>query len=87
MNKKPNITTTTSGATEPLVMKPTALALNLLVAGFGAWRYTSRGLGNWKLVLAFAVTATPAAFIGGAIQGFVYNIAAKFVGGVRIETE
>lgn len=52
----------------PEVMKPTALALNLLVAGFGAWRYTSRGLGNWKLVLAFAATATPAAFIGGAIH-------------------
>jgi len=26
-------------------------------------------------------------FIGGAIQGFVYNIAAKFVGGISIETE
>lgn len=26
-------------------------------------------------------------FIGGLIQAFVYNIAARFVGGVRIETE
>lgn len=52
----------------PETMKPTALALNLLVAGFGAWRYSSRKLGNWKLVLAFAATATPAAFIGGGIQ-------------------
>src|SRR5258708_23887765 len=52
----------------PETMKPTALALNLLVAGFGAWRYWSRGLSNWKLVLAFAVTATPAAFIGGGIH-------------------
>lgn len=52
----------------PEVMRPTALALNLIVAGFGAWRYTSRGLGNWKLVLAFCATATPAAFIGGAIN-------------------
>ena len=26
-------------------------------------------------------------FIGGAIQAFVYNIAARFVGGIRIETE
>jgi hypothetical protein len=49
-------------------MKPTALALNLLVAGFGAWRYWSRGLTNWKLVLAFALTATPAAFFGGGIH-------------------
>ncbi len=52
----------------PEAMKPTALALNLLVAGFGTWRYARRGLTNWKLVLAFALTATPAAFIGGAIH-------------------
>lgn len=52
----------------PATMKPTALALNLLVAGFGAWRYASRGLTNWKLLLAFALTATPAAFVGGAVH-------------------
>jgi uncharacterized membrane protein YfcA len=52
----------------PETMKPTALALNLLVAGFGAWRYWSKGLSNWKLVLAFAATASPAAFIGGGIH-------------------
>jgi uncharacterized membrane protein YfcA len=52
----------------PETMKPTALALNLLVAGFGAWRYWRRGLCNWKLLLAFAATAFPAAFIGGAIH-------------------
>ena len=52
----------------PETMKPTALALNLLVAGFGAWRYWRRGLTNWTLVLAFALTATPAAFISGGIH-------------------
>src|SRR5260221_1104707 len=52
----------------PEAMKPTALALNLLVAGFGTWRYARRGLTNWKLVLAFALTATPAAFLGGALH-------------------
>jgi len=52
----------------PEVMKPTALALNLLVTGFGTWRYARRGLTNWKLVLAFALTATPAAFVGGGIH-------------------
>ena len=52
----------------PEVMKPTALALNLFVAGLGTWRYARRGLANWKLVVAFAVTATPAAFIGGGIH-------------------
>ena len=52
----------------PETIKPTALALNLLVAGFGAWRYWRRGLTNGRLVLAFALTATPAAFIGGGIH-------------------
>src|SRR5438874_13588261 len=52
----------------PETIKPTALALNLLVAGFGAWRYWRRGLTNAKLVLAFALTATPAAFIGGGLH-------------------
>ncbi|HEX6073268.1 MAG TPA: sulfite exporter TauE/SafE family protein [Sphingomicrobium sp.] len=52
----------------PATMRPTALALNLLVAGFGAWRYWSKGLSNWKLVLAFAITATPAAYLGGSIH-------------------
>ena len=52
----------------PETMKPTALALNLLVAGFGMLRYWHRGLTNWKLVLAFAMTATPAAFVGGGVH-------------------
>src|SRR5438067_3005587 len=52
----------------PETMRPTALALDLLVAGFGAWRYWRRGLTNWRLVLAFALTATPAAFVGGGIH-------------------
>ena len=52
----------------PEVMKPTALALNLLVAGLGTWRYWRRGLTNWKLVLAFSATAVPAAFVGGGIH-------------------
>src|SRR5690242_19645294 len=52
----------------PETMKPTALALNLLVAGFGTWRYARRDLTNWKLVLAFALAAMPAAFIGGGIH-------------------
>lgn len=55
-------------AVAPETMRPTALALNLLVAGFGALRYWRRDLFNWKLVLAFAATATPMAFIGGGLQ-------------------
>jgi hypothetical protein len=49
-------------------MRPTALALNLLVAGFGTFRYLRAGQFNLKLFLAFAITAIPMAFIGGGIH-------------------
>jgi uncharacterized membrane protein YfcA len=52
----------------PEVMRPTALALNLVVAGLGAARYGLSGQTNWKLLLAFAVTATPAAWLGGGVH-------------------
>lgn len=55
-------------AVAPEVMRPTALALNLVVAGLAAARYWYRGQTNIRLLLAFAVTATPAAFLGGAIH-------------------
>jgi len=52
----------------PETMRPTALALNLVVAGFGALRYGLKGQTNVRLLLAFAATATPAAFVGGLIH-------------------
>ncbi len=55
-------------AVAPETMRPTALALNLVVAGFGALRYGLRGQTNLRLLLAFAVTAAPAAFLGGMIH-------------------
>src|SRR3954451_15874706 len=55
-------------AVAPETMRPAALALNLVVAGFGALRYGLKGQTNLRLLLAFAVTATPAAFLGGAIH-------------------
>lgn len=55
-------------AVAPETMRPTALALNLVVAGIGAARYWLRRQTNFRLLLAFAVTAMPAAFLGGSIQ-------------------
>lgn len=52
----------------PETMRPTALALNLIVAGLGSWRYWRAGQTNLKLLLMFAATAVPAAFIGGGIK-------------------
>jgi uncharacterized membrane protein YfcA len=55
-------------AIAPETMRPTALALNLVVAGYGAWRYWRAGQTNFRLVAAFVLTAAPAAFIGGGIH-------------------
>ncbi|HET9429383.1 MAG TPA: sulfite exporter TauE/SafE family protein [Allosphingosinicella sp.] len=55
-------------ATAPETMRPTALALNLIVAGVGAWRYARAGQINMRLLTAFVVTAAPAAFVGGGIS-------------------
>lgn len=52
----------------PDTMRPTALALNLIVASLASWRYWRAGQTNLKLLLLFAVTAVPAAFIGGGIK-------------------
>lgn len=52
----------------PETMRPTALALNLIVAGYGAVRYGLAGQANYRLLAAFVVTAAPAAFLGGTIQ-------------------
>lgn len=51
----------------PETMRPTALALNLVVAGLGLWRYGQAGQINWGLLAAFVVAAVPAAFVGGGI--------------------
>ena len=55
-------------AVAPETMRPTALALNLVVAGFGAVRYWWAGQINFRLIAAFLLTAAPAAFIGGGID-------------------
>jgi uncharacterized membrane protein YfcA len=51
----------------PETMRPTALALNLVVAGLGMWRYGRAGQINWRLLAAFVAAAAPAAFVGGGI--------------------
>jgi uncharacterized membrane protein YfcA len=50
----------------PSVMKPTALALNILVASVATFKFYRAGLFSWRLFWPFAVVSVPAAFIGGA---------------------
>ncbi|WP_347923105.1 sulfite exporter TauE/SafE family protein [Pontimicrobium sp. SW4] len=52
----------------PETMKPTALLLNVFVAGIAFYHYYKAGYFNRKLFLAFAITSIPMAFIGGVIE-------------------
>lgn len=52
----------------PETMRPTALALNLVVSALAAWSFARHGQTNFRLLAAFAVTAVPAAFVGGLVQ-------------------
>ena len=49
----------------PEVMKPTALVLNLFVAGVGTIRYGRAGCFSWNTLWPFAVVSIPFAFLGG----------------------
>jgi|GraSoiStandDraft_24_1057298.scaffolds.fasta_scaffold96985_2 uncharacterized membrane protein YfcA len=52
----------------PAVMRPTALALNILVAAFTSFRYIAADLFCWRTLWPFLLGAVPLALLGGAIQ-------------------
>ena len=52
----------------PETMKPTALLLNIFVAGISFYHYYKAGHFNKKLFLSFAITSIPLAFLGGMIE-------------------
>ncbi|GFO64345.1 sulfite exporter TauE/SafE family protein [Geomonas paludis] len=49
----------------PEVFKPTALTLNLLVAGIATFSFARAGHFSWRLFWPFAVTSIPFSFLGG----------------------
>ncbi|WP_066220942.1 sulfite exporter TauE/SafE family protein [Formosa haliotis] len=51
-----------------LVIKPTALLLNIFVSGISFWYFKKNKHFNWKLFYPFAITSIPAAFIGGYLS-------------------
>lgn len=59
----------------PAVMRPTALVLNVLVAGLTSFRYVRAGLFRWRVLWPFLLGAAPFAFLGGSIQvpGEIYR--------------
>ena len=53
---------------DPTVMKPTAPALNILVAAIGAVRFGRAGLFSWRTFYPFGVLGFPFSLVGGAIN-------------------
>lgn len=51
----------------PAVMRPTALALNIIVSLVATIQFQRAGHFQWKLFWPFAVVSIPAAFVGGAL--------------------
>ena len=51
-----------------LVMKPTALLLNIFVAGIAFYYYYKEGYFNKKLFLYFALASIPMSFLGGTLD-------------------
>jgi uncharacterized membrane protein YfcA len=59
----------------PEVMKPTALALNILVASIATVRFYRAGYFYWSAFWPFVIGSIPLAFVGGAITlpGYLYQ--------------
>ena len=51
----------------PAVMRPTALSLNVLVAGLATYHFARAGFFSWRLFWPFALTSIPLAAVGGAL--------------------
>ena len=51
-----------------IVMKPTALLLNIFVAGISFYQFYKKGYFNWNLFYPFVITSIPAAFVGGYLS-------------------
>lgn len=58
----------------PDVIKPTALALNIVVATIGTIRFAAAGLLTWRTCYPFAILGVPFSLTGGALNlpGIVY---------------
>lgn len=52
----------------PAAFKPTALVLNLIVAGVATCVFRRAGHFSWRLFWPFAVTSVPCSFIGGYLS-------------------
>jgi len=60
----------------PAEIKPTALALNILVASIGSWQFWRAGHFSWQLFWPFAVLSFPLAYAGGYLNlpAHIFNV-------------
>lgn len=54
--------------TETILMKPTALCLNILVSSVALLKFYRVGAFSWKIFIPLAVTAIPFAYLGGGLH-------------------
>lgn len=52
----------------PMMMKPSALILNLFVSAIAFFQYYRQGYFKWKLLFPFIITSIPLSFIGAKIH-------------------
>ena len=52
----------------PEALKPTALILNIIVAGVGTYLYCSAGQFSWRVFWPFVITSIPMSFLGGTFH-------------------
>jgi len=52
----------------PEALKPTALMLNIVVAGVGTYLYCSAGQFSWRVFWPFVITSIPMSFLGGTFH-------------------
>lgn len=52
----------------PIMMRPTALMMNIGVASISLYKFARVSGFRWRLFLPFALTSVPMAFVGGRIQ-------------------
>lgn len=52
----------------PEALKPTALMLNIVVAGVGTYLYCSAGQFSWRIFWPFVIISIPMSFLGGTFN-------------------
>jgi uncharacterized protein len=62
------IATMTLFGIAPILIRPTALVLNILVASIATFQFWRAGYFSWKLFWPFALLSIPAAYLGGYLQ-------------------